>query len=114
MSTPLLPISGPAWVREHMLKTWPAMFAAAASNAKRFEVRENDRDYLVGDVVVLAEWDPSPVPTATGYASSHPNGATGRFLRATITFVLRGGQFGLPEHLCVFGVDRWERAGRTI
>lgn len=42
----------------HNLKCWPEYFAAIASGQKKFEVRKNDRDYQVGDLLALHEYDP--------------------------------------------------------
>lgn len=44
--------------RTHDLKIWPEHFAAVVSGDKTFEVRVNDRDYQVGDVLHLQEYDP--------------------------------------------------------
>jgi hypothetical protein len=43
---------------KHELKTWPVAFWDAASGAKNFEVRINDRNYQVGDILILKEYDP--------------------------------------------------------
>ena len=45
-------------MREHDLKTWSPFYAAVASGAKTFELRKDDRNYSVGDVLLLREWDP--------------------------------------------------------
>jgi site-specific DNA-cytosine methylase len=45
--------------RTHELKTWPSYFEAILRGEKRHECRLNDRDFAVGDVLVLREWDPS-------------------------------------------------------
>lgn len=39
------------------LKIEPAYFEAVSSWKKTFEIRYNDRDYKVGDLLVLREWD---------------------------------------------------------
>lgn len=44
--------------RVHMLKCWPTPFAAVRAHLKEFEIRFNDREFTVGDEVVLQEWDP--------------------------------------------------------
>lgn len=44
--------------RTHELKIWPEFFELVKSGAKMFEVRENDRDFRVGDTLVLKEYDP--------------------------------------------------------
>lgn len=39
------------------LKTLPQYFQAVKDETKNFEIRNNDREYEVGDVLVLAEYD---------------------------------------------------------
>jgi ASC-1-like (ASCH) protein len=43
---------------EHELKIHPEYFEAVLSGEKRFEFRKCDREYQVGDVLHLKEWDP--------------------------------------------------------
>ncbi|PZR37211.1 ASCH/PUA domain-containing protein [Caulobacter segnis] len=42
----------------HELKCWPAYFAAVREGLKTFEIRRNDRDFQVGDLIVLREYSP--------------------------------------------------------
>jgi hypothetical protein len=46
-------------MKVHVLKTWPLFFDAQASGEKTFEVRRNDREFEVGDVLVLRRWNPT-------------------------------------------------------
>lgn len=41
----------------HYLKTWKPFFQDVKSGIKQFEVRKNDRDYQVGDTLILDEID---------------------------------------------------------
>ncbi len=43
----------------HLLKCWPEFFKAVKSGEKTFEIRMNDREYQVGDVLIVSEYDPS-------------------------------------------------------
>jgi len=42
----------------HELKIWPEYFEAIWEYKKTFELRVNDRNYQVGDLLHLREWDP--------------------------------------------------------
>jgi hypothetical protein len=61
-------------MKTHRLKTWPLYFAAVADGSKTFEIRADDRDYQVGDILELLEWEP-----LTGEF-------TGRELRHKVTY----------------------------
>lgn len=76
----------------HELKTWPAPFAAVRARKKTYEIRRNDRDFQVGDLLWLREWFPE-----TGKYS-------GRLVVAPITYITRGGEWGLPPDICVLGL----------
>lgn len=43
----------------HELKCHPHFFAAIAAGKKTFEIRRNDRDYRIGDMLNLREYDPT-------------------------------------------------------
>lgn len=42
----------------HELKAWPKGFKEIVQDLKLYELRKNDRDYQVGDELLLREWDP--------------------------------------------------------
>lgn len=45
-------------MKHHDLKTWPTFMDRIESGDKRFEIRENDRDFQAGDTVTLNEFNP--------------------------------------------------------
>lgn len=45
-------------MRVHELKTWPQYWDDVAGGKKPFEIRQNDRDFRVGDYLLLRKWDP--------------------------------------------------------
>ena len=87
--------------RTHELKIWPQFFPALALGEKTFEIRQNDRDFQVGDTLRLREWD----PVVEGY--------TGQDLTFEISYVLSG--WGLQEGFVCLGLKdgrevQWQRA----
>jgi hypothetical protein len=51
----LEPIEGVRW---HHLKTWPEFFRQILRGDKVCEVRNNDRNFLIGHCLVLNEYNP--------------------------------------------------------
>ena len=43
----------------HDLKTLPAYYRQVRDGRKRFELRKNDRKFMVGDLLLLREWEPT-------------------------------------------------------
>lgn len=76
----------------HELKCWPEPFAAIASGRKTFEWRKADRPFGVGDGLVLREWCP--------FAKRYMGGV----IHTSITYVLRGPDFGVPHGYCVLSL----------
>lgn len=77
----------------HELKTWPVPFEAVASGFKHHEVRRPDRDFHVGDRLLLREWRPD-----TGEY-------TGRELIVGVSYMTRAGEWGLPDDVCVMSIE---------
>jgi hypothetical protein len=85
----------------HYLKTWPGPFAATLDGTKRFEFRRNDRDFRVGDVLSLHEYD----PTSGTY--------TGRCADCVVTYLLTADDgFGIPHGYVVMSIR--EQAVRPV
>lgn len=71
---------------EHRLKTWPDSFQSVWDEVKAYELRKNDRDFQVGDILFLQEYDPQQMRYE------------GRWIRAEVTYMTRPGDFpGLEE-----------------
>lgn len=79
----------------HNLKTWPEYFAAMKLGIKKFELRVNDRNFKVGDILRLEEWHPDV------------GEYTGRSMLVRVTFLIQGA-FGLPDNTCVMSTERYE------
>jgi hypothetical protein len=75
--------------QHHYLKTATTFYQAVERGKKKFELRINDRNYQIGDMVYLEE-------VVEGVK-------TGRSLPPVeIQYILYGGQFNLPEDYCIF------------
>jgi hypothetical protein len=88
----------------HELKTWPEPFRAVLAGEKRHEVRIDDRNYRVGDLLHLREWDPAQWGVFAPESNSNGAGKyTGRDLLVLVTYITRG--WGLPEGMCVMSIE---------
>lgn len=77
------------------LKTHPRFFEPVLMGTKSFEVRKNDRNFAMGDLLVLREW----CPASEMY--------TGRWVTRTVTHVLRGAEaekFGVVPGYCILSL----------
>ncbi|WP_157780940.1 ASCH/PUA domain-containing protein [Hymenobacter sedentarius] len=88
---PQFQISNPAQRQTHDLKIWPSCFAAVKAGNKPFDVRENDRNFQVGDMLLLHEVEPE---------NEHDTGQT---ITRWVSYVLQGGAFGIQPNWCVLG-----------
>ena len=76
----------------HELKILPKWFLDVARYQKNFEIRKADRDYKVGDVLLLREYDRGRY--------------TGNQCFRTIEYIYKGdGTFGLSEEFWVLGLE---------
>lgn len=80
----------------HRLKTWPDFFRAIEEGRKSFEIRINDRDFRVGDEVLLLEYSPARGEYLGGV------------IHRKITFILTGGM-GLRDGYCAFELGPLEK-----
>jgi hypothetical protein len=84
MNRPLTPVT-------HDLKIWPCFYQQVVDDVKRYEIRLNDRNYQVGDILRLREWDKD-----AGY--------TGAEAFYVVTALSMGGP-GLMPGYCVLCLD---------
>lgn len=79
----------------HTLKCWPEYFEALANGTKKFEFRQNDRDFQVGDILVIQEY----LQNKMCY--------TGRELRFEVSYVLHGQSIaGMNDRYCVMSINQ--------
>lgn len=91
----------------HVKKCNPKAFAAVKDGQKKFEYRqEDDCTYSVGDLLILAEFDPAPSSTV-----GTPKGYTGAMVRRRVTYVLRG-EYGVPKGYAVLSLAPEEASTR--
>jgi Domain of unknown function (DUF3850) len=90
----------------HQLKCWHGAFDAIANGSKKHEVRKADRDYKVGDTLILREF--TPQVTETGVVLDQDGHTVGKFtgqsVMRKITYISVPGAFGLPKDLCVLSL----------
>ena len=75
----------------HELKTYPKYFQETIEGNKLFEIRKNDRNFQVGDVLLLKEWDNIKY--------------TGREVGAMVTYILDDKFIGLAEGYVALGLQ---------
>lgn len=63
------------------LKCWPEYFEETWNGNRYFEVRKNDRDYQLGDLLLIREW----CPNLGDY--------TGRHIERTASYILKDEYF---------------------
>ncbi len=80
--------------KEHLLKTWNPYYKEVVRGNKTFDVRKNDRNFEVGDLLCLQEYIP-----VGGYYTGHE-------YWVKITYVLEGGNFGIEKGFVVLGIKK--------
>lgn len=87
---------------EHVLKTDPKVFQESWNGSKVFEIRYNDRDYKVGDTLLLCETAHSGEEMKKG----KPLFYTGRQIATTVEYVLHGPIYGLEEGWVIMSASK--------
>ncbi|MCK4706135.1 MAG: DUF3850 domain-containing protein [Gammaproteobacteria bacterium] len=78
-------------MEQHELKKDPQVFSDSWAGLKTFEIRLNDRDYRIGDVLILKE----TASTGEEMKNGAPLEYTGRQLTRRVDYILDG--YGLNE-----------------
>ena len=78
---------------EHNLKIKHKYWKDVQDGVKTFEIRKNDRDYKVGDIVHFI-----PISDDSNIILPHNKNSY------RITYVFTGGEYGLDNDFCVFGI----------
>jgi uncharacterized protein YqfB (UPF0267 family) len=84
----------------HDLKTEKQFFDDIISGTKTFEIRYNDRDYLVGDYLLLRDFNSGEY--------------TGRIILCKVLYVLSdpGNRFLQPGYVCMsIKMEAWNKRG---
>jgi len=79
-------------MKKHYLKTWSKYFHDVDCGLKDFELRLNDRDFQIGDILILEEVDDFSFVK------------TGKIIEKSIKYILEGGMFGLQEGYAILGL----------
>jgi hypothetical protein len=79
-------------MKTHYLKCWPEYFKSLAYGDKKFELRKDDRDFQIGDTLIIKEW----------------NGEfTGNELKFYVSYILRDAvNLGLMEGYCILSLKK--------
>lgn len=90
----------------HELKILPEYFEAVASGCKQFEIRKNDRDYKVGDQLILRECRTYIQQDLHGLFKAACSYA-GNSYKAEITYIT---DYAQKDGYVVMGIKKWEEA----
>ena len=78
-------------IQVHELKTYPHYFEQTIKGNKSFEIRLNDRNFQIGDIVVLKEWDNIKY--------------SGREIKGEIKYILTDKFIGLAKGYVAFSLE---------
>lgn len=98
----------------HELKTWPNQFTLVQSGQQKCQVRNCfDRDFAVGDTLLLRKYDPNASYTGRtnkgsyiskeGHTRLLPSEADS--LQVVVTHIMPSGSVLLETHTCVMSVE---------
>lgn len=86
----------------HYLKIKPEYYKDVECGLKTFELRKNDRDFQIGDVLMLIKLD-------------NKGNETDQVTRVKVTYILKDcPQYGLKDGYAILGIDTENRFGGTV
>lgn len=90
----------------HVVKCKHTYFEQVVTGAKKFEVRNNDRNYQPGDIFIMQEIEDKDRPGV-------PDVYTGRFIVCKISYMLENFE-GLAPGFVAFTINRELNVTRTL
>ncbi len=85
-------------MKVHELKIVEPYFLSVFNGNKNFEIRKDDRQFEIEDILLLKEWHNNDVDKKF-------SGFTGRFVFARVSYILRNvPDFGLKDGFCLMGI----------
>lgn len=87
-------------MKTHIKKLTQPFFDDVWDGNKMFEIRKNDCNYTIGDLIVLKEYDPMN------------DTYSGREIEAFIIYVLQDYE-GLEKDYCILGILIWKTKERN-
>jgi len=79
---------------QHELKTWTEHYQNVVRGLKPWEIRLNDRNYQIGDTLVLKEY----FPNLEKYS--------GEETKVEVIHILHGGNFGIEKGYCIMTIKK--------
>ncbi len=92
-------------INVHYLKTDRNVFQDVWNDLKTFEIRYDDRNYKVNDILVLRK----TVNTGEEMKAGYPLIYTGEEIIATVSYKLTG--YGLKDNWCILGLKNITKTG---
>ena len=92
-------------MRYHKLKTLAQYWERVQSGEKTFEIRKNDRDFQVGDILELEYYNPNePIQQVYNYNPLY-NYNPPLIIKVQVKYIINGGKFGLDVDYCVMAIE---------
>jgi hypothetical protein len=88
-------------VMEHVLKTDSEVFRAVLSGDKTYEIRLNDRNFMIGHILHLVETEYTGEQMKK---EGKPLKFTGRIFNCKVTHILRGPIYGLYDGWVIMSI----------